>query len=200
MKPPTFEELLKREEWRPALGYEGLYQVSSIGRVKRLGGTGGARLDKILARSTNNMGYFYLALCANGKQRKFLVHRLVAMAFIPNPENKAEVNHKQRPVKNCCVENLEWATPAENIRHATVVLKYKQGENNGFSVLKAHQIPAIRAACASGLTHAAVAKTYGVSPTTIRKIVHGAMWGHVPSILDGAAVPAVGRACQDSAN
>ena len=91
-------------------GFEGVYQVSSMGRVKRDG-----RIRKL---SDNGRGYYSLSLYNHCKHHTISVHRLVAVAFIPNPQNKRTVNHKNGNKKDNRVENLEWATYGENHKHA----------------------------------------------------------------------------------
>ena len=78
------------EEWRDVVGYEGFYQVSNKGRVKSLH----FKNEKILTATLNNVGYLLVTLCKNGTHKNVSIHSLVAKAFIPNPENKPEVNHK----------------------------------------------------------------------------------------------------------
>ena len=87
---------MKNEEWRDVVGYEGLYQVSSEGRVKSLerkNCLGRTVKERILKLRTNRDGYLRLNLCAGGKSRVFFVHRLVCQAFHENPNNKSDVNH-----------------------------------------------------------------------------------------------------------
>lgn len=98
------------EIWKDVPGYEGLYQVSSKGRIKRN--------DRIKCQQTDHGGYCTVALSKNSIQKWVLVHRIVAMAFIANPENKRTVNHIDGNKQNNNVENLEWATHSENIIHA----------------------------------------------------------------------------------
>ena len=110
-------ELSKRDEiWLDIEGYEGRYLVSNFGRVKSL------ITNKILNQYKDRYGYLRVILSLNGKQKIYLVHRLVAKAFIPNPENKLEVNHKDGNKENNHVDNLEWVTSKENVKHA-----YKMG-------------------------------------------------------------------------
>ena len=111
-------------EWRAIKGFESLYEVSSCGDVKSI------KHDKLL-RGTEHNGkqhYLYVSLCKNGKVVKRLIHRLVAEAFIDNPQNKPQVNHIDGNPQNNCVENLEWVTNAENTQHAydTKLNKLKQ--------------------------------------------------------------------------
>lgn len=113
-----------KEIWKDIKGYEGLYQISSFGNVKSL--------DRYIINKNGDKQYFpgkYLTqgisdsylkvtLSKNNKQRTFRVHILVAIAFIPNPENKPEVNHIDGNKKNNKVNNLEWNTRSENELHA----------------------------------------------------------------------------------
>lgn len=118
------------EEWRPVVGYEGLYEVSDLGNVRSMArcvdnGRGWKRpyRAKEKALQKNNHGYLIVGLYSKGKAKLMSVHRLVAEAFIPNPENKAEVNHIDGNKTNNCVWNLEWATRTENACHSVNVLK-----------------------------------------------------------------------------
>lgn len=92
------------------------YSVSSDGRVRN------DKTGRILRPAINNCGYPRVTVYDNKKYRSFLVHRLVALAFIPNPENKPEVNHKDGDKLNCHADNLEWCTPSENHIHRCHVL------------------------------------------------------------------------------
>lgn len=106
------------EVWKAVKGYEGLYEVSSHGRVKSL-----KRLhtkERILCQAINHKGYARVVLWKENKQRKFSVHRLVAQAFIENPEAKPQVNHIDENKLNNRVENLEWCSQLENHRHGTI--------------------------------------------------------------------------------
>ena len=115
------------EIWKDIKGYEGLYQVSNLGRVKSLdriaynpNGTVNSHIkEKILAPVLNNKGYQYVNLHKNGEIKKMLVHRLVAMAFIPNSENKPMINHKDENPLNNCVDNLEWCDSKYNNNYGT---------------------------------------------------------------------------------
>jgi hypothetical protein len=93
-------------------GYNGLYQVSNLGRVKSLKGK-----EKILKQNLDYYKYPYVQLWENGIGKKIKVHRLVAEAFIPNPDNKPEVNHKWGIKTDNRASELEWNTHQENCRH-----------------------------------------------------------------------------------
>jgi len=107
--------------WKPVVGYEGLYEVSDTGQVRSLPRNGTVSYSRIL-RPNNVRGYLQVALQKNGKRKDFKVHRLVADAFIPNPERKRTVNHIDGNKGNNRVENLEWATDSENQLHSVYVL------------------------------------------------------------------------------
>lgn len=102
------------EEWRPVKGYEGLYEVSNMGRVKSL--HYGKR--RILKQSVLPNGYMKVVLNKDGTANMKTVHRLVATAFIRNPNNYGVVNHKDGNKKNNTVDNLEWCTRSYNTKHA----------------------------------------------------------------------------------
>ena len=90
-------------------GYEGAYQVSNLGRIRSR--------HRILRPTVNWDGYLRVLVVKDGRGTRVALHRLVALAFVPNPENKPQVNHKNGDRANCRAENLEWCTNAENQRH-----------------------------------------------------------------------------------
>ena len=98
------------EIWKDIKGYEGLYQVSNLGRVRRR--------SKLLHLNTNTHGYKHITLSKDNVQKTAVVHRLVASAFIENPLGLPQINHKDGDKSNNSVSNLEWVTQKENNRHA----------------------------------------------------------------------------------
>lgn len=133
-----------KEVWKDIKGYEGLYQVSNLGRVLSLGrkintGHNGYRIteNKILLGHLTNKGYEKVVLYNSISGRKeTTVHRLVAEMFIPNPENKSQVNHKNEIKTDNRVENLEWATARENcnygLRNRKILQKMKEQNITNF--------------------------------------------------------------------
>ena len=106
------------EEWRPIQGFEGLYEVSDWGRVKSLANNK-ARKEKILKGTKTPNGYLLVGLHKDGKVVWKLVHRLVAEAFLENPNNLPQVNHKDENKENNNVENFEWCTHSYNNNYGT---------------------------------------------------------------------------------
>lgn len=118
----------KTEIWKPIKNYEGLYEVSNLGRIKSLSriiraNTCGKRIipERILSNSINGSGYCIVVLCKNGKHKSLSVHRIVAETFIENPKKFNEVNHKDENKQNNNVENLEWCNQKYNANYGTGV-------------------------------------------------------------------------------
>lgn len=101
------------EIWKDVIGYEGLYQVSSLGQIKSLSYSGGSK-ERILKQYTRPDGYLSVALTKDGKHMTKTVHRLVATAFLPNPNNLEMINHKDEVRSNNSVDNLEWCSRSYN--------------------------------------------------------------------------------------
>lgn len=116
-----------KEIWKPIGGYEGLYEVSNMGRIKSFYNSE----ERILKKSKTTTGYWKIELRKNKIRKSFKVHRLVAFAFIANPENKPYINHIDGNPLNNKVDNLEWCTQHENLVHA-----YSIGLRDSFRIQK----------------------------------------------------------------
>lgn len=123
-------ENLENEIWRNIEGYECLYQVSNLGRVKSLGNDK-TRKEKILRQIKDKDGYLQVILCKEGKKKCFKVHRLVANAFIPNPNNYPTVNHNNEIKTDNRVSNLCWMDYSQQQRHGTCIQRRVEKERNG---------------------------------------------------------------------
>ena len=124
------------EEWRQVKGYEGYYEVSNLGRVKRTGNKvkrGNHILTvpiRIMKPLDNGKGYLRVKLTMKNKSRRVMLHRIIADAFIPNPESKPNINHINHDRKDNRIENLEWCTQSENVIHAVKAGRWTQGGHN----------------------------------------------------------------------
>lgn len=117
---------MKKREWRDVKGYEGLYQVSNDGYVRSLPDIdclGRFKCGKIIKPGHREDGGRTVLLCRNSVEKNAKVHRLIAKAFLKNPKNKPQVNHKDGNRSNNHVTNLEWCTGSENAIHSYRVLK-----------------------------------------------------------------------------
>lgn len=126
------------EIWKPVVGYEGLYEVSSFGRIKSLdrqvkSGYNSFRLSKgkILKPIKDSKGYYMIQL---GRKNKYALHRLVAKAFIPNPNNHPCINHKDECKTNNKVENLEWYTYKYNNNYGTRLDRISESLRNNINI------------------------------------------------------------------
>lgn len=155
--------------WKPVEGYA-RYEVSDDGRVRNTDG-------RELARRVRENGYVTVGLHCRGKgQREFRVHRLVAAAFIPNPEQKPEVNHKDCDRANNQVANLEWVTRYGNVTHANDAGRRASATNPKVPhALSADDVMNIRVRYAAGETAVALGKVFGVGPGHISRVAKGVL-------------------------
>jgi len=177
------------EVWRDIKGYEGIYQVSDLGRVKSLereiirsDGKPTYQKECILKPKTDR-GYLRVGLRNLGKRKFFSIHKLVLLSFnIPNPENKRTVDHKNEDKLDNRLENLRWATHKEQIEYAmeTGTFKIKRGEKVGSSKLTEKQVLEIREKYVPRkYSQYKLAEEYGVHVTTISEIILRKIWQHI---------------------
>lgn len=165
-----------KEVWRTVNGFPEKLKVSNLGRIMS-----GSR---ILKNEVSKCGYYRIHVSHEGKIYRELVHRLVAMAFLPNPKNKPCVNHIDGDKSNNAVDNLEWCTYGENNKHAyDAGLKDSKGENNGQHKLTEEQVLEIRSLYQkrkiNGNNGRVLAEKYGVNPKTITDIVNRKLWAFI---------------------
>ncbi len=179
------------EQWRDIPGWEGFYQVSNIGNVRSLDRT-------ILVKKPNcnkptdvrykgkkmkprlqSMGYYAVTLAKRGADHPDSIHRLVARAFIPNPENKRCVNHINCVKTDNRVENLEWCTYKENIQHSFNNGIHKRGNDHYRSKLNSFQVRVIRKI--NDMDQNEIARIFGVGQSNICAIKVRRTWKHIKS-------------------
>lgn len=112
------EYMMAKEEWRDIPGFENLYRISTFGNIISYGRNGNGFKDRKLKQYIDRYGYMKVVLHKNNKPHYFSVHRLVALTFIKNVENKPQVNHIDNNPLNNNVDNLEWVTNKENLYHS----------------------------------------------------------------------------------
>lgn len=178
------------EIWKDIQGYEGHYQVSNLGAIKSfpkrfyhvISKKYVFKKEKIIRdKATNHYGYYNVILRKEGEPKFYLIHRLVAQHFIPNPENKPQVNHKNGIKIDNRVENLEWVTQQENITHAiSTGLKNTKGEMHCRHKLTEGDVLAIRGKY-KFVKHGCrkLAEEYNVSTSSIHGIIQRTTWRHI---------------------
>jgi hypothetical protein len=172
----------------PVPGYQGLYEIDEEGTVYRLASDRQQQgrwkpvtrryPEMVMRQSLNAYGYPVVGLTRNGVQRPHGVHRLLALAFIPNPENLPEVNHKDGVKTNNALDNLEWVTSKQNIDHRLQVLGLEnlKGEDCPWSKLTAAQV---RVILESPRSARSLAADLGVSHALVSAIRRGEKWKHL---------------------
>jgi hypothetical protein len=164
------------EIWKDIEGYEGLYQVSNLGRVKSFK----RKNIKIMKSSVDFNGYSHVNLYKNDTKRGFKVHRLVCFAFLPYLIEKPQVNHINGIKTDNRLKNLEWCDQSHNQQHAydTGLKIGRIGEKNGRSKLTKEQVYEIKYN-SKYLEVNQLSKFYNVTKTMIRFIIKGKSWKHI---------------------
>lgn len=178
------------EIWKPVPDYEGYYEVSDLGRIRSVdrtimislnGKTFARKLKgKILRQAFDGRNHYLQAnLAKDGKQHMVLIHRIVASAFLENPLNLPEVNHKDENKANNCASNLEWCTHKYNNNYGAKKTS-GNGENNPmnkFSEDVVKEIKRVYKPRDKSFGNKALSEKYGISQTHISAIIHGRRWG-----------------------
>lgn len=181
----------KNEIWKDIKDYEGIYQVSNLGRVKsierkEINKLGIERMlkEKIL-KCLKVLGYFHISLSKDSIVKQFKIHRLVAQVFIPNPENKPQVNHKNGIRHDNRVENLEWVTASENMKHAVKYNLLKphdkmKGSKNGRAKLTENEVYVIKGLLKyTSLKQRQIAEIFNIQKCTVSDIKRNKIWKHI---------------------
>jgi hypothetical protein len=164
------------EAFRPVFGYEGVFEVSSTGIVRRTG------REKHLKPGLDRHGYPHVNLNHLGVKKYRSVHSLVAEAFIcPRPEGK-QVNHIDGNKKNPCAENLEWVTAKGNKDHAVANRLVPLGEKHWKSTITESDVHKIRRLRYSGFTYRGIAEKLSINLHTAYAVFVGRTWKHVPEV------------------
>jgi hypothetical protein len=166
------------EEWKPVVGCENWYEVSSYGRVRRVKCSTCGNPGSILKHYYSDPGYARVTLPVKGKcRRSFYVHHIVAKAFLgPRPKGMT-INHIDGDKQNPAVSNLEYITKSEDIAHAYRLGLRRRGEHHPHAKLTEEEARQIRQLCGK-MTQQRVANKFGVSPTVVRAIWIGKTWKH----------------------
>lgn len=176
------------EEWRDILGYEGYYQVSNLGRVRSLdrsarnkNGVLRSCKGRVLSPKICSGGYLGLSLYLFDKQKCFQVHTLVAQAFLGVRPDGYDVNHIDGCKTNNLLQNLEYCTRSENVRHAyrNHLNVSKKGEDHYSAKLTESQVRQIRSRVAAGESQRAIAREFGLNNMSVSLLVRRKNWSHV---------------------
>lgn len=165
------------EQWKQ-IDFNTKYEVSNFGRIRK-------RLVKrrpynYLKLDTSNFGHKRINLWLDKKSKRFLVHRLVALAFIPNPENHPIINHIDANPANNRAENLEWCDQSHNTKHAYKIgTMNAKGSKNGLSILTEEIVLQIRDYAKKGLSQNNIGAKYGILQSHVSQIVNRKIWTHV---------------------
>jgi hypothetical protein len=176
------------EIWKEVPNFNGRYFASESGKVKTISWRNSGK-ESILKPAKDKKGYLKTVFVRDGKNIPVRIHRIIALTFIPNPDNKPEVNHKNFIKDDNSKSNLEWCTGSENVIHGIVNGKIKiptcpkekkaKGSKNGASILNEQQVKEIRLKFKPRVyTRQMLGEEYGVSPLTIKDVILR-RWKHV---------------------
>lgn len=180
---------MEKEIWKPVLGYESYYEVSSLGRIRTiereivLPSHRYLKKQKLLTQFKDGRGYLHVKLYnGKGKCKSITSHRIVALGFLDNPSNLPEINHIDGNKHNNNLNNLEWISRSDNIKHAYLTRDpqtYK-GSGNKNSKLKEEEVVKIREEYKKGkITYKDLSKKYNVGITLVGYIIKNQVWKHV---------------------
>lgn len=176
------------ERWLPVVGWEGCYEVSSLGRVRNVRETRPRPAGYVLKGSLNVWGYPYVTLACNGTHKGFQIHALVAYAFLGPRATGMEINHRNGQKTDNSVGNLEYLTKTEHVSWGMQLGQVSRGEDNGQSKLTESEVREIRS-LRGKVRQVDLAARFGVSQVLIGIVQRGDGWKHVP--LEGPVAPVV---------
>jgi len=175
-----------KEEWKPVVGYEGIYEVSNMGRVRSLSRRAktwfGSRevFSRIRKTFIHKNGYEYIVLSKKGKNRTYRIHRLVAEAFCSNPNSREIVHHLNRKPDDNHASNLIWVNQMENIGFSVQSGTRAKGEGHGMAILTKQDVLEIRDKyIPRKYSYQKLGDEYGVDQSTIHLIVKRRKWNHI---------------------
>jgi hypothetical protein len=155
-------------QWEPIANYPA-YEINKLGQIRSLR----SKTKKNLKPVDNGLGYKRVSLTKDGEAVSYYIHRLVAQTFLPNPENKPEVNHLNGKKDDNRLENLEWSTKAENLKHAAENGFMSSGEDHYRNTLSDQQVRDIREMKAAGIMQKDIAALFNTTPMNVSYIVRG---------------------------
>lgn len=168
---------MTEEIYKSVVGYEGFYEVSNLGNIRSLPR---GKKGKVKQMKPTKQHYYNIDLCKHGEIKRWLMHRLIAIAFIPNPENKPMVNHIDGNKHNNRLDNLEWVTGSENQKHAVRIgIKSAKGTKNSSCKLTEKQVLEI---LVNKSPYPVISEQYGISISTVSNIKTGYSWSHLTGI------------------
>jgi len=179
--------LIYHEEWRPVVGYEGLYEVSNLGRVRSLDhkvpyarwNADGLRWQKGRILRPGGKPYFHIKLCKESTVTHIDIHVLVITAFLGKREQGMVVNHIDGNKTNNDLTNLEWVTPRENNLHAAAMGAIRTGERHLSARYTTEQVREMRALFARGVSIRALMQQFDGAESTIQRIVYRRTWKYL---------------------